>query len=106
MPKAIALLRVSTNEQAAEDRAGIPAQRVEIERVAAAHGLAIVEWVELEGVSGVAVLSDPRFDALLARLRSPEISGVVVAAFDRLFRRGRFADYAILDAFADTGSVI
>ena len=70
MPKAIALVRVSTEEQAAEDRAGLPAQRVEIERIAAAHGLAIVEWVELHGVSGAAVLSDPRFDALLSRLRS------------------------------------
>ena len=104
--QAIALLRVSTDEQAGRDRAGLPAQRVEIERVAAAHSLDVVEWVQLEGVSGTAVLEDPRFDALLERLKAPEIVGVVVAAFDRLFRHGKFGDYAILDAFADTGSAI
>jgi DNA invertase Pin-like site-specific DNA recombinase len=62
--------------------------------------------VTLDGVSGVEVLSDPRFAALLARMAEPGIDGVVVADFDRLFRRGRWADFGILDAFADAGAVI
>lgn len=104
MQKAIALLTVSSASQAGPDRHGLPTQRTACERIAAAHGLEIVEWVELEGVSGAAVLADSRFSALLSRLQSSEIHAVVVAAFDRLFRRGRFSDYAILDAFAETGT--
>ena len=106
MRKAIALLRVSTGAQAGPDREGLPAQRSACARIAKAHGLELVETVELAGVSGAAVLADPRFAALLGRLRDPALSGVVVADFDRLFRPDRFAYFAILDAFADTGSVI
>ncbi|MBK7949131.1 MAG: recombinase family protein [Deltaproteobacteria bacterium] len=83
----IALLRVSSDAQAGPDKQGLPAQREACERLAKAHGLRIVAWVELEGVSGAAVLADPRFRALLSRLAEPSISGVVAAAFDRLFRR-------------------
>jgi len=100
--KAIALLRVSSAAQAGPDRGGLPNQRAACERIAAAHHVEIVEWVELDGVSGVAVLADVRFANLLRRLQSPEISAVVVAAHDRLFRRGKYADYAIWDAFAET----
>lgn len=103
-PKAIALLRVSSSAQAGPDRFGLPAQRIACERIAAAHGVEVVEWVELDGVSGVAVLADPRFAALLRRLQAPDVAAVVVAAFDRLFRRGQFSDYAILDAFRETGT--
>ena len=104
MRKAIALLRVSSKAQAGPDRHGLPVQRASCRRIAAAQGLEIVQEVELEGVSGAAVLADPRFAALLRSLQSPDIDAVIVAAFDRLFRRGRFSDYAILDAFAETGT--
>ena len=104
--KVIALLRVSGAAQAARDREGLPVQRDDCLALAAAHNLDIVEWVELDGVSGAAVLSDLRFQGLLARLREPRISGVVVGAFDRLFRRGRFSDYAILDAFVDARAML
>ena len=104
--KVIALLRVSGAAQAARDREGLPVQRDDCLAIAAAHNLDIVEWVELDGVSGAAVLSDLRFQGLLARLREPRISGVVVGAFDRLFRRGRFSDYAILDAFVDARAML
>jgi DNA invertase Pin-like site-specific DNA recombinase len=103
MTNVIALLRVSTEAQAGADRQGLPAQREACERIAAAHRVHIVEWVELDGVSGAAVLADPRFRGLLERLADPAIGGVVAAAFDRLFRPSRFADFAILDAFRDSG---
>jgi len=104
--KVIGLLRVSSEAQAGADRQGLPAQRHVCERVALTHDLEIIDWVQLEGVSGAAVLGDRRFEALLTRLSDPQIAGIVAADFDRLFRRGRFADYAILDAFADTGSLL
>lgn len=102
----LALLRVSTGAQARADRGGLDRQRIECERLARAHGLAIAETVLLDGVSGVEVQRDPRFAALLARLTDPNVHGVVVADWDRLFRRGRWADFGVLDAFADTASVI
>ncbi len=101
---AIALIRVSSDAQAGPDRQGLGVQRTTCEQVAATNDLNIIEWVELEGVSGAAVLADSRFSELLRRLQSPRIDAVIVAAFDRLFRRGRFSDYAILDAFAETGT--
>lgn len=101
MTDVIALLRVSSEAQAGPDRQGLPAQRDACQRLAAAHRLRIVEWVELDGVSGAAVLGDLRFRALLSRLADPAIGGVVAAAFDRLFRPSRFSDFAILDAFRD-----
>lgn len=104
--KAIALLRVSTEGQARQDRASLPAQRAEIQRIAQLHELDLVQWVELAGVSGTAVLRDPRFAALLARLEEPEIHGVVVAAFDRLMRPESLADYAILESFRSTATVL
>lgn len=104
MPRVIALLRVSTARQV--EAGGLPGQRAECDRIARVHGLEIVQTVTLDGVSGVEVLGDPRFTALLTRLREPGVDGVVVADFDRLFRRGKWADLGILDAFADTGSAI
>ncbi len=102
-PKAIALVRVSTDQQAKSDRSGLEAQRVEIQRIAKAQDLEISEWVELEGVSGASVLADPQFGQILARLSSPDTSGVIVSAFDRLMRPESLADYGILDAFRETG---
>lgn len=104
MRRVIALLRVSTARQA--EAGGLPGQRAECERIGRTHGLAIAETVTLDGVSGVEVLRDPRFTALLDRLRDPSLHGVVVADFDRLFRRGKWSDFGILDAFADTASVV
>ena len=103
MKRVIALVRVSSKAQAAPEREGIPAQERVCKQVARSNNLQIVDWVTLEGVSGAAVLQDPRFQSLLHQLQTPRIEGVVVSDFDRLFRRGRFSDYAILDAFADTG---
>ena len=106
MTQAIALLRVSSEAQAGPERQGLPAQREVCERIAAAYGLQVVRWVELEGVSGAAVLAEPRFARVLDDLRAGRARAVIVADFDRLFRRGRFSDYAILDAFAETKSVL
>ena len=102
----IALLRVSSDAQAGPDKQGIPAQRETCESLAAIHQLNIVEWVELEGVSGAAVLAEPRFQRLLKRLADPSTSGVVAAAFDRVFRPSRFSDFAILDSFRDANAKI
>ena len=57
----IALLRVSSASQAAEGKEGLPVQRDDCRRLAESHGLEIIQWVELEGVSGTAVRKNPNF---------------------------------------------
>ncbi len=106
MQKAIALLRVSGAAQAGADREGLPVQRELCQQTAERHGLEIVQWVELKGVSGAAVLDDPRFVAMLDRLQEPEISGVIVREFSRLMRPENLEDYKILEAFRKTGALL
>lgn len=58
--RVIELIRVSTEAQAAEDRAGIPAQRSANQRTAAQYGLDVVRTIQLSDVSGAAVLRTPK----------------------------------------------
>lgn len=81
--RAVAYLRVSTDEQAL----GPEAQRAAIEAWAARAGVAIVAWHLDQGVSGGAALD--RRPALLAALDGLETTGaglLVVAKRDRLAR--------------------
>jgi len=103
---AIELIRVSTEGQAGEDRAGIPAQRDANRRTAAAYGLTIVKTIEIVDVSGAAVLSSPQMQELLRMMESPEIHGVVTKEFSRLMRPEKFTDYALLQQFIDTETIL
>jgi site-specific DNA recombinase len=84
--RAIAYIRVSTEEQA-RDGASVAAQRNALANYAEANGLTIVEWCEDLGVSArIPLESRPagaRAFALLAR-RGAE--AIVAVAIDRLFR--------------------
>jgi len=104
--KVIELIRVSTESQAAEDRASIPAQRAINRRTAQAYDLEIVETIEISDVSGAAVLCAPEMRQLLRSMARPSIHGVVAREFSRLMRPESFADYAILQAFCDTDTVL
>ena len=106
MKNVIELIRVSTEGQASEDRAGIPAQRDANHRTARAYGLTIVKSIEIVDVSGAAVLSSPQMQELLRMMESPEIHGVVAKEFSRLMRPEKFTDYALLQQFIDTGTVL
>lgn len=106
MKRVIELIRVSTAGQAAEDRASIPAQRTVNQRTAAAYDLTIVRSIELSDVSGASVLKAPEIQELLTLMESPEIHGVVCREFSRLMRPENFADYALLQVFVDTNTVL
>jgi len=83
MKNAIELIRVSTEKQAGDDRAGIPAQREANRRTAKLYGLSIVKTIQIVDVSGAAVLSSPEMQELLRLMESPEIHGVVTKEFSR-----------------------
>jgi len=100
------LLRTSTESQAAPDRAGVPAQEAANRRTATQYDLQIVRTITITDVSGAAVLRSPEMQLLLKLIESADIDGVVAKEFSRLMRPENFADYALLQAFADTGTVL
>jgi DNA invertase Pin-like site-specific DNA recombinase len=104
--RVIELIRVSTESQAAADRAGIAAQHSANQRTAAQYGLQIIRTIQLSDVSGAAVLRAPEIQELLQLIESPEIHGVVTKEFSRLMRPENFSDYALLQAFVDTNTIL
>lgn len=101
----VELLRVSTALQAADDRAGIPAQHTANLRTAAQLGLHIVETIQVVE-SGAEVARGPAMARLLTCVTSGRVRGVVLAEFSRLFRPDNFYDYGILQTLADAGAQI
>lgn len=106
MKNAIELIRVSTEKQARDDCAGIPAQREANRRTAKAYALSIVKTIQIVDVSGAAVLSSPEMQELLRLMELPEVHGVVTKEFSRLIRPEKFTDYALLQQFIDTRTVL
>ncbi len=106
MKRVIELIRVSTQGQAGDDRASIPAQHTINLRTAHAYGLEIVDSISLVNVSGSAVLRAPEMQRLLKRIEDPAIHGVVAREFSRVMRPDNFADYILLQTFQDTNTVL
>ena len=81
--RAVAYLRVSTDEQGAS----IEAQRVSVQSVARSRGLVLIgEYVD-ENVSGTKDLSDrPALSAAIAELDAKRADRLIVAKLDRLAR--------------------
>lgn len=106
MKRCIELIRVSTAGQADSDRASIPSQRTINARTAKAHSLTIIDSIEISDVSGAAVLLTPEIQKLIITMNDPEIHGVVAREFSRLMRPENFSDYALLQAFADSRTLL
>jgi DNA invertase Pin-like site-specific DNA recombinase len=104
--RVIELIRVSTEGQAAANKASIPAQRAANRRTAEVYGLEIYRSIEISDVSGAAVLHAPEIREMIELMRSPEIHGVVAKEFSRLMRPENFDDYALLQHFADTRTIL
>ena len=104
--KVIELIRVSTQGQAADVHASIPAQHTINQRTARTYGLEIVDCIELVNVSGAAVLRTPEMQRLLKIIKDPSIHGVLVREFSRVMRPDKFADYILLQAFEDTDTIL
>lgn len=106
MKRVIELIRVSTEGQAGDDRASIPAQRDINRRTAGTYGLEIVKTIELVNVSGASILRTPEMQNLLKMIESPDIHGVVVREFSRVMRPDSFGDYMLFQVFQETGTVL
>jgi site-specific DNA recombinase len=106
MKKAIELIRVSTEQQAADDRASIPAQHETNKRTASNNGLTIVRSIQFSDVSGASVLQAPEIQELIRLIQSPDIHGVVTREFSRLMRPDDLGDYGLLQVFVNTKTVL
>jgi hypothetical protein len=104
--RCLQLLRVSTAGQADADKASLPSQRATNLQTAKAYGLTIVKTIELSDVSGSQVLLAPEIQEMLRLMSDSEIHGVIVREFSRLMRPDNFADYAMLQAFIDSETVL
>lgn len=104
--KVIELIRVSTEGQASNDRAGIASQRAVNHQTAKAYNLDIARTIEITDVSGTAVLKTPEIQELLRLIESSEIHGVVVREFSRLMRPENLGDLVLLQAFAETETLL
>jgi DNA invertase Pin-like site-specific DNA recombinase len=70
------------------------------------YDLRIVESIELADVSGCSVLLTPEIQHLIERMQSSEVGAVVTREFSRLMRPEKFSDYALLQAFADSHTLL
>ena len=104
--RVVGLIRVSTADQARDDRGGIPRQRRSICETIQRKDLDCLRIYEVSDVSGTQVRSNPDIQEILRLVASGVIEGLVVADLDRLFRPDCPSDYAILQVFKDTGAVI
>ncbi len=102
----VALLRVSSAGQGADDRGGLPRQREIVNRTLATKNLNCVDWIELVDVSGTNTLTHPTIRDVLRRILIGEVRGLVVADIDRLFRPTEPANFAMLQVFRDVGAKI
>ena len=101
----VGIVRVSTEMQASETRAGLARQREVIRLAVAAKGLHCVEVVELH-ISGTVAVGHPEMLRIYSKILSGEVKGVVVSDLDRLFRPSEPSSYAALQVFQDMGAKI
>jgi DNA invertase Pin-like site-specific DNA recombinase len=91
-------VRVSTEEQASEGRAGLQRQYEATDYIIAAYGYELVASYELIQ-SGTTVAYSPQFQQLLARIREG-LTAVIVSEVSRLMRVDSWESLAVLDVFA------
>lgn len=83
--KAAGYIRVSTENQAAEDKFGLVEQRLSIQKYADNNGFEIVEWYSDPGVSGT-TLDRPGLNEMLKASKGKEFQAVIIAKMDRIAR--------------------
>ena len=87
MVKAVAYIRVSTEEQAREGRASLPAQRARLEAYAQEQELEIVEWYEDAGVSAYKETANREgFNSAIGRALAGDINAFLVLDMSRFYR--------------------
>ncbi len=99
----VEIIRVSTVAQGKDDKAGIPAQRANCEKISKREGLEPRWQKQIEGVSGSEILRSPEMQDVLRIVASGQCRGIVLSEESRLMRPENFEDYVILQRLAEHG---
>jgi DNA invertase Pin-like site-specific DNA recombinase len=105
-PRACSFVRVSTQEQAEDGRAGLLRQREEVARVIRSKGYELVHQIELIDVSGTATLFAPEVQDLLVRIERKELDVVVASEMSRLLRPDDLSSFSLLQTCKQNGVLI
>jgi DNA invertase Pin-like site-specific DNA recombinase len=101
----IGVIRVSTLDQARDDRAGIERQRNDVDIVRRAYGATIIRTISVIE-SGSFVQEQRDFQKLFQDLGTPGVDGIAISSLDRLVRPDNFQEFSILDYFKRNGKRI
>jgi DNA invertase Pin-like site-specific DNA recombinase len=94
----IGVIRLSTDEQAREGRAGLDRQRHDIATVQAQTGARIIRTIEVIE-SGSLVRDDLQFQQMFRDVADPSVDGIAISHLDRLVRPTTHAEFGVLDHF-------
>jgi DNA invertase Pin-like site-specific DNA recombinase len=104
--RVIGFVRLSTEEQAREGKAGLLRQHEDIRVAASRFDLDVVRIVELIDVGGASVMEASEVQDMLADMALPGIAGVVCSHQDRLARPDQLGGLVVFDAFSRWGKLI
>ncbi len=104
--KVIEFLRVSTEDQGSENRGGLPRQREANALTIKRHNLTVIKTISIIDVSGTSVMLAPEVKDMISIICRKEVGGVVIADWDRLIRPDNFKDFALLQHFKESQTLI
>lgn len=104
LERLIGVIRVSTDEQAQDGRAGLDRQEATVRGIAERYGAAL-DLVRIEGVSGTDVIRSREWREQVQPHLGKAGVAIAVDAIDRLCRVDRF-DFAVLQAVYDSRTLI
>ncbi|BCU76398.1 recombinase family protein [Luteolibacter sp. LG18] len=104
--RALRLHRVSTADQAADDRGGLERQRIETSRIVRDKDYLVVETQEISDVSGTAFFESPEGEHLLQLARAKSIDVVVVSELSRLVRIESLSAFVYLGVLQENNVIV
>jgi DNA invertase Pin-like site-specific DNA recombinase len=100
------LVRVSTQEQAGSDRAGLDRQRQAVARVVADKRYEVVSAIELIDVSGTSILHAAEVIELINRIENREIDVLLASEMSRIIRPDDLSSFGFLETCRRHGVVV
>jgi hypothetical protein len=84
--KIVSIIRVSSDQQAQDEKTGLKRQREDIEIHRKTMNLTVVKEFSLEGIGGSNVQHSKAYREMVETLSQPDVVGICVATLDRFFR--------------------
>ncbi len=104
--RAVTFVRVSTEGQAEDGRAGLERQRRSVTAVCASAGYEIIRQIEISDVSGTSAFISTEMLELIAMIEAGLVGVVVCSEMSRIFRPDDLASFGSLDVFRRHGVLL